>query len=641
MTEQEELWSAQQAAAGRGLVTFHQPINETVPITLSSMSTSADDGTERDVFHNGEAIHVRVHYVAQQPVRSPIVEIALHRHDGTHVTTASTRTGDFDPGDVLEGEGFMEWAIEDLRLTPGSYYLSPKLIDQTGLHVLDEQDRWYRFTVREGRYHETGGTVILPATWAHQRTREGVAAAAEVAPPPVLDEPRELPQPIEPIATLPPAAPDGVVLRADRQGLFAGLALAALTIFVVVTNLLWVRSNREGLPFDIDESGYLQRAIRDGDALHTGGLSGFWHAFRVRDAQAPLLPMVSGLWREISNAGPVGLIAGEQLFVAIAVVSTFLIARRLDRRLLPALVAAACTAALPAIVDGGRSFAFAVPATALMTATLASQLAAADYRRLRPALGWGLLLGLATLTRTVMLALLPALVLAAIVLLLARRAAPRQWANLAAGLVVAFLTAATWYSATWRPVWDYLTSYGYGQQAAGYGRDASASRSHRWTYRLVHASDTMILLPLTVAGIICAAVIAAGSRTPRTGGCARGGASALDVCSSPWGTLILVLVVDYVVLSTTRNAGSDFELTLAAGGDRAARVRCVAESSRAHRGADRRDGRCRLLLHRGERPAARHADARALQAGPDRRHRVRRPRNAPVLQHALPPTTDG
>ena len=81
-------------------------------------------------------------------MRSPIFDIAIHRHDGTHVTTASTRTGEFDPGDVLEGEGFIEWAIDDLRLTPGSYYLSPRLIDQTGLHVLDEQERWYRFQVR-------------------------------------------------------------------------------------------------------------------------------------------------------------------------------------------------------------------------------------------------------------------------------------------------------------------------------------------------------------------------------------------------------------------------------------------------------------------------------------------------------------
>ena len=83
------------------------------------MSLAADDGTERDVFHNGEGIRVRIHYVARQPVRSPIFDIAIHRHDGTHVTTASTRTGEFDPGDVLEGEGFLEWAIDDLRLTAG------------------------------------------------------------------------------------------------------------------------------------------------------------------------------------------------------------------------------------------------------------------------------------------------------------------------------------------------------------------------------------------------------------------------------------------------------------------------------------------------------------------------------------------
>ncbi len=179
VTAQEELWSAQQAAAGRGLVTFHQPINETVPISLVSMSLAADDGTERDIFHNGEAIRVRIHYVAAKPVRSPIVDVALHRHDGTHVTTASTRTGDFDPGDVLEGEGFLEWAIDDLRLTPGSYYLSPRLIDQTGLHVLDEQERWYRFQVRAGRYLESGGCTILPASWSHVRTREGLPARVD------------------------------------------------------------------------------------------------------------------------------------------------------------------------------------------------------------------------------------------------------------------------------------------------------------------------------------------------------------------------------------------------------------------------------------------------------------------------------
>ena len=49
--------------------------------------------------------------------------------------------------------------MDDRRppLTAGSYYLSPKLIDQTGLHVLDEQERWYRFQVRAGPLPRDGG----------------------------------------------------------------------------------------------------------------------------------------------------------------------------------------------------------------------------------------------------------------------------------------------------------------------------------------------------------------------------------------------------------------------------------------------------------------------------------------------------
>ena len=58
---------------------------------------------------------------------------------------------------------------------------SPRLIDQTGLHVLDEQERWYRFQVRAGRYLETGGCAILPASWSHVRTRERGAAPVDAS----------------------------------------------------------------------------------------------------------------------------------------------------------------------------------------------------------------------------------------------------------------------------------------------------------------------------------------------------------------------------------------------------------------------------------------------------------------------------
>jgi hypothetical protein len=352
------------------------------------------------------------------------------------------------------------------------------------------------------------------------------------------------------------------ILQAQRQRLSAGVALSALAVFVVVTNLLWVRAHRRGLPFDIDEAGYLQRAIRGDDALRHGGLSGLWHTFRLPDPQAPLLPVAAALVRHLTNAGPVGLIASEQVFVVIAVVSTFLLARHLDGRLLPALVAAACVAALPGVIDGGRGFAFAVPAAALMTATLASQLAAADFQRLSPALAWGLVFGLATLTRTVMLALLPAAVLAALVRLALARARPRQWVNLGAGLLVASLTASIWYTATWHPVWNYLTSYGYGQQAAGYGQGRPLLSWDRWTFRIVYAMDTEVYLPLSIAALVCAAVAAGRLVRQRPTWLREPQHVAARFLRRGWGTVTLVLVVDYAVLSSTRNPGSSFELPL-------------------------------------------------------------------------------
>jgi ABC-type polysaccharide/polyol phosphate transport system ATPase subunit len=161
----DEATSALSSAARPGAVGSHTPLNLGVPITLRSLRVTAADGAERSIFENGDTLRVEVGYGARQPVRSPICEIEVHRHDGTHVATGSTFASGFDTGDVLEGEGHFVWRLDDLRLTPGSYYLSPQLRDQSGVHVLDQHERWVRVQVREGRYIERGGCVVLPGTW--------------------------------------------------------------------------------------------------------------------------------------------------------------------------------------------------------------------------------------------------------------------------------------------------------------------------------------------------------------------------------------------------------------------------------------------------------------------------------------------
>ncbi len=161
----DEAASELSSAARPGAAGTHTPINAGVPITLRSLRVTAGDGAERSIYQNGEALRVEVGYHARNPVRSPICEVEVHRHDGTHVATGSTYAAGFETGDVLEGEGSFVWRLEDLRLTPGSYYLSPLLRDHSGVHVLDRHERWVRLQIREGVYQEREGCVVLPGTW--------------------------------------------------------------------------------------------------------------------------------------------------------------------------------------------------------------------------------------------------------------------------------------------------------------------------------------------------------------------------------------------------------------------------------------------------------------------------------------------
>jgi hypothetical protein len=162
----DEAASELSSAARGGAPGTHTPLNSGVPIVLHALRVTAPDGAERSIFANGQTMRVEIEYEARNPVRSPICEVEVHRHDGTHVATGSTFAAGYETGDVFAGRGRFVWELQDLRLTPGSYYLSPVFRDHSGVHVLDRHERWLRFQVREGRYLEREGCVILPGSWS-------------------------------------------------------------------------------------------------------------------------------------------------------------------------------------------------------------------------------------------------------------------------------------------------------------------------------------------------------------------------------------------------------------------------------------------------------------------------------------------
>ncbi len=308
-------------------------------------------------------------------------------------------------------------------------------------------------------------------------------------------------------------------------------ALAFLVTAVVVVDVWWVMTNRRGYPFDIDEAGYLTRALVDAHSLQSGGIAALAAHVHGPDPQAPLLPVAAGVVHAATGVGPVGMMVSQQVFVVVLLVSTYCIGRRLGGRA-QAAVAAALVAACPGIVDASRSFGFGLVAVAMVTATLAVQLWAGSFDRWPRALVWGAVLGTAALARTMVVGILPGLILAAVIVVSApgpeRRV--RRAAVLAGGLSVAFVVAWSWYSASWRNVVRYLTNYGYGAGARTYGHTVPPWAPGWWTTRVAALVDSALLAPIALALVACLVVGAvAWSRGPaREGEGAAGAVGTVD-----------------------------------------------------------------------------------------------------------------
>jgi ABC-2 type transport system ATP-binding protein len=142
-------------AAASGALRQHVPINPDVPIVLRSLELETGDG-----------IAVRVGYHAEHPVRSPICELDFVRPDGVLAARTSTALEGFDPGDVLEGEGVFGWKLSDATLAPGSYYVTVRLQDESGRHVLDQHESWGRFEIGEAGIDSI---VAVRGSWTHER----------------------------------------------------------------------------------------------------------------------------------------------------------------------------------------------------------------------------------------------------------------------------------------------------------------------------------------------------------------------------------------------------------------------------------------------------------------------------------------
>ena len=118
------------------------------------------------VFHTGEPFVIRMHYSAHRAVEEPVFGVALYRADGTHINGPNTKLAEY-PLPVVQGRGYVDYAVEALNLLPGAYEASVAVYDSEAVQAYDHQHRLHRFQVLGGRVAETRGVVYFPSRWAH------------------------------------------------------------------------------------------------------------------------------------------------------------------------------------------------------------------------------------------------------------------------------------------------------------------------------------------------------------------------------------------------------------------------------------------------------------------------------------------
>jgi hypothetical protein len=334
----------------------------------------------------------------------------------------------------------------------------------------------------------------------------------------------------------------------------ASVVVAAIVLVTVVLHVVWLFRFRRGYVTEWDESGYLQFALSNFDALHDDGVWTFAKTVGGRGTFGPLLPFVTSLAYPIVGRGVFGSLLVLPLFYAALVAASFGLALRFVSAWW-AVLAAFSVAAMPAVIDYTRLFHFALPATACMTAALWALVYSDGLRNARWAIAFGAFVGLTLLSRTVTVAFVPGLVLASAASLVVTPF--RVWLrNVLVAAAAAIVVAGPWYLVNARSVYDNLVATGYGEAAAQYGSDYPVSSWGFWTKEL-RLDLSYLWLTLGTIVFLCFATSLAyyvhrtrGLRPSRPRSVRAAGVLGL----------VIVVIEGYLALTSSRNQGTAFAL---------------------------------------------------------------------------------
>lgn len=329
------------------------------------------------------------------------------------------------------------------------------------------------------------------------------------------------------------------------------LALLACTAFGVVgARWLWL-FRRDG-PLDIDEAGYQTIAVLNYRALAESGTLGWVDSVLAPSIQAPLMTAATTPVYMVFGVGTLVALAVPLFLGVLTLVSSFALGNAVGGRR-AAWLCLALVGASPLVITYSRSYNFAIAAAATTALTLWALAQSRNFDSLRWSVVAGVFLGLMALSRTMTLAFVPGLVIAATLVVVVGPDRGRRLAHILAGVLAALVVSGPWYSRNGAAVWDYLFSFGYGSRSDEYGAQESVLSATSWLRSLQYALQSEGLLTLGVLGI---GLLALGAQLLHSEG-------PLRARGSRWGASLLMPSAVFVawgvlILTSTGNKGTGF-----------------------------------------------------------------------------------
>jgi lipopolysaccharide transport system ATP-binding protein len=122
-------------------------------------------------FKAGDALTIRLSYLARERISHPVFGLAIFRDDGLRINGPNTGVAGFEI-EAIEGRGHIDYVIPELPLLRGRYFITAGLFDESGAIAYHYSDNMAHFEVHATPGVDMYGVIHVPARWQHHSGRK-------------------------------------------------------------------------------------------------------------------------------------------------------------------------------------------------------------------------------------------------------------------------------------------------------------------------------------------------------------------------------------------------------------------------------------------------------------------------------------